>query len=149
MRKLILSIAAAGAALATAAPAMAQTYDYGRGGYGYGQGYGDRGGYRGDNPRLQRVAWELQRAEQRGALSQRDAWQFRRELRDLYQLDARLRYDGRSRWDYQQVDRRADWLERRIEDAARNGRWGNDGRDGRWGHHDHDDDDHDGGYRRW
>ena len=140
MRKIILSLVAAGVTLSVAVPALAQNYDYGRGGYGE-QRHRDF-----DSPRLSHVAWELQRAEQSGSLSQRESWQFRRELHELYEQQARVSYDGRGRWDGQQVDRRAEWLERRIEDAARNGRWGNRGRD--WGHHDHDDHD-DGGYRRW
>ena len=114
MKKIIASLALGVSALVATAPAAAQYYptqrgyDAPRGGYGY----NDRGDLR---QRLDRIAMRIDRGNQRGALTNGEARRLRNQLDDIARLEQRYRYDGISRWEFQDLNRRVSILQQRVQ----------------------------------
>jgi hypothetical protein len=119
---MMIGLALAASTLA-AVPATAQSWGDGYRGDRYGDRYDDRGGYGYGRDTLRRAQMMLDRAIQRRDISQREVYYYRNELNRLYQLDARFRRDGYSRWEREQIENRAEQLIRRLRDERRDGRW--------------------------
>ncbi len=134
MRSLIIALVTLGS-VAAAAPAAAQYYPNDRDGYGYGN---DRGYNR---ESLQQLASRIDRGIRNGSISQREGYGLRRELNQLYALDRRLRRDGLTRWERNELDRRTDALSRRVRWERNDGGWRDNGRYDRddWRGRDRDD----------
>ncbi len=112
--KKVLLVAGALSALAIALPAAAQPY---------------RGG--GDNihQRFSNIEQRIERGIDRGLINRREAVGLRQEFRALVRLDSQYRRDGQSRWEHQDLMRRADGLNARVryerrDDDRRYGRNG-------------------------
>jgi len=118
-------------ALAAAAPAMAQ--DYRGEGRGYDRGY-DRSDDRVDDRygrswgsdlrgRYERIEARIQRGLRNRTLSYREGDRLRQQLRELRHLDRRYRVtDGRlTRWEQNDLEQRAERLERRVRSERRDG----------------------------
>jgi hypothetical protein len=119
--KHLLIAAAALSTLAVAGAASAQSY----GGWGPGprsapQAVPDQG---------RQLEWRIDRAAQSGALSWRDAQYLRTQVDYIQRLERRYAYDGISRWEASDLQRRYDGVRVRI----------------RFDHGDHDD----RGYGGW
>jgi hypothetical protein len=110
--KTALAALAAVAAVTVAAPAAAQPYD---GRYDRHDSYGQRGhdGWN-INQRQERLERRIERGLRDGTLNWREARRLRAEFRDIARLEARYRYDGLSRWERADLDRRFDRLEAQI-----------------------------------
>jgi hypothetical protein len=122
MRKMMMGLALAASTVAVM-PASAQRYDDGYRGDRYDQRYDDRSGNGYGRDTLRRASMMLDRAIQRRDLSQREVYYYRTELNRLYQLDARYRRDGYSRWEREQIEDRARRLIERLRDERRDDRW--------------------------
>ncbi|HEX2763119.1 MAG TPA: hypothetical protein VHM92_04640 [Allosphingosinicella sp.] len=133
--KTILFSAAAIAALATATPASAQLGDIVQREI-LRQGVQNLLGGNGSS-RVGQLDDRIQRAYQRGEISQQEASALHREYLELREIERDYRRGGLSRNERYDLERRIDRLEQRIQDA-RNDRDGSYDRDGRW---DRDDDD--------
>lgn len=123
MKKLLISLAIASSALVAAAPASAQYYDRGDR-YQNDRYHDDRGdnrwnrfGYRGEDlqPRLDRIQHQISRGQQRGAITDREAYRLRNEVRNIWRVSQRYYssygYDLRERDD---LDRRIAMLQRQV-----------------------------------
>ena len=122
MKKLLLTCAAL-ASLAAAAPASAQPYGGGRD--------GDFGNFGRREARAER---QIEWCQRSGGLSWREARELRGELQQIEYLQRRIRYGGVNRYEYLQLERRLDRLERQIQRECRDGndhRGGGDRWDGR------------------
>lgn len=130
--KRVMLAALTAASLATAAGATAQAQE--RYGYGYGQGQG-----RGQpiEARLDRIDQRIDRGLYRGDLTRREAVLLRRDLNVVANLHQRYAYNGLTRWEVQDLNRRVDGLQQRVRFERRDP-------DQRWD----DDRDDDYGYRR-
>lgn len=97
-----LTIAAAAVALAACFAGAAQA-----------QGYP---GVRFDpiGPRLDRIDERIERGEHRGDLTRREAALLRRDLNVVAHLEQRYAYNGFSRWEVEDLQRRVDNLARRV-----------------------------------
>lgn len=122
MRKMMIGLALAASTLAVM-PATAQNWGDGYRGDRYDRRDDDRGGYGYGRESLRRASMMLDRAIQRGDVSRREVYYYRNELNRLHQLDARFRRDGYSRWEREQVERRAEQLIRRLRNERREGRY--------------------------
>ena len=143
MKKILMTCAAL-ATLAAAAPASAQRWD------------GDYGNFDRREARAERqIEWC------RG-ISPWEARELRNELRQIEVLEQRYRYGGLNGWEYQDLERRMDRLERHIRRECTDGdRYGDrygrgyrdhdrDGVPDRFDHHDpYGDFDRDGIPNRW
>lgn len=123
MKMHITSVLAALALGAVAAPAVAQTWDgrYDRGGR-WEQGYDDDWG---GNPWaiVDRVERRIERAYDNGRISGREHAMLIRQLRQLESYEHRyMRDGGLSRWERDDLQRRADWLEAQLREERRDGR---------------------------
>lgn len=108
MKKIIASLAIAASALVATAPAAAQYYGAQRGGYAV------RGG--GDiYQRLDRIAVRIDRNHQRGTLTNGEARRLRNQLDDIARLEQRYRFDGISRGEWQELNRRIAVLQQRVQ----------------------------------
>lgn len=123
MKKIIASLAMAASALVATAPAAAQYYSAPRQGYGY-----DNRVARGGDiyQRLDRIALRIDRGHQRGNLTNGEARRLRNQLDDIARLEQRYRFDGISRWEWQDLNRRIATLQQRVQ----NQRFDNDYRRG-------------------
>ena len=120
MKKVLLTVAAA-ATLATALPAAAQSYGPQRHGYG---------GWTPIEQRIDRLDNRIDRGVERGAITRREAFVLRTQLRDLVRLSRHYARDGLNRWEREDLDRRFDGLSARIRFERRDD--DRRGRDGRW-----------------
>jgi len=132
MRKLAKIAApalAAVAALGAIAPASAQDYSgrYDRGGWhDDGRGYGDRGDYdrydrysdrgqiQGFRAQIDNLQWMIQRRDERGLISSREAYGLRRDVQDLRQMLNRMSRDGLSRFEANMMQNRIRQLSNRM-----------------------------------
>lgn len=110
MKKLIVSLAIATSALIATAPASAQYHggrDYGRPGHGF----------RADNihQRLQRIEYRIDRNAQRGSLTRAEAFRLRGQANDIQRLAWRYGRDGLSGWERNDLNRRVDRLQNRLQ----------------------------------
>lgn len=124
MKKMMVALGALGIATAVM-PATASAQ--------YGGGYG--GGWRSINERQAIIDERIDRGVRRGCLTRREAFQLRREFRDIMFLERRYRMTapGLTRWEMRDLDQRLDNLSRRVRFECRDGdnRWDRDGyRDG-------------------
>lgn len=129
MKKLLVSLALASSALITSAPATAQYY--GRPGYDDRYDRYDRGyGFRADNirERLERIGYRIDRNFERGALTRGEAQRLRWELNNIQRLAQRYSYDGLSGWERNDLERRINWLQNRLQRE----RWDDDRRGWRY-----------------
>lgn len=113
MKKILFAIAAT-AALATAVPVMAQPSINVQIRPEYSQSY--------DNfrQREQAIQFQITRAEHRGELSRREAYNFRQDLYQIVRVHARYNYDHRlQRWERRDLDQRLDRLERNVRAESR------------------------------
>lgn len=112
MKKIIASLAIAASALVATAPAAAQYYGAPRGAYGVNNGV--RGG--GDiYQRLDRIAVRIDRNHQRGTLTNGEARRLRNQLDNIARLEQRYRFDGITRWEWQDLNRRVAVLQQRVQ----------------------------------
>lgn len=129
MKKFLIAASALTAAFAaTAGAASAAPFD-GR----YDSRY-ERTAYNNGNinERQRDIAFRIDQGQRNGGLTYREARMLRNELNDINRLEARYRYDGLSRWERNDLDRRLDVLSQRVRfDRHDNDRRGYDGR-GRW-----------------
>lgn len=142
MKKIALTALAAATALAAGAPAMAQTYgyrDYDRDARwdtpadyraDHRGGHWDRGDYN-INRRQDQLARYIEDGVRRGSLSRWEARNLRGELNEIARLEARYRYNGLSRGERFDLDRRMDRLEMQI----RHDRTDNDRRGREYGYY--------------
>lgn len=112
MKKLLLSMTAVAALAGAAAPAAAQSwrdrYDDDR----YDRSEYDGGGY------SDRLGRQIERAEDRRQISQREAWRLRSALNAVDDLERRYRDDGRlSRWEEADLNRRKDRIAQQLQFA--------------------------------
>ena len=94
MRKILMAAVAA-SSLAAAVPAFAQ-YGYG---YNYSSTYSDR---------AQRLEARIERGQQDGSLTWREARDLRNQLNSVERLEARYAYNGMSAWEARDLERRYD-----------------------------------------
>lgn len=136
MRKLIITAALA-STVVFAVPASAQSQPYG---YGNRDGGYDRNdAYRQDQQiqrRLARLRDRIDRLDQRGAVSQREAYRFGRELNLIERQYAQAARNGISERERYDLQRRIQVLQAQIRDDRETGRrYDDDGRyqnDGRY-----------------
>lgn len=111
MKKLIASLAIAASALVATAPATAQFHN----GPHWGQ---DQRQFRGNgdiHQRLDRIAFRIDRNHQRGTLTNGEARRLRNQLDNIARLEQRYAWDGLSRWEYQDLNRRVAILQQRLQ----------------------------------
>ena len=111
MKKLIASLAIAASALVATAPAAAQFHNGPR----WGQ---DQRQFRGNgdiHQRLDRIAFRIDRNHQRGTLTNGEARRLRNQLDNIARLEQRYAWDGLSRWEYQDLNRRVAILQQRLQ----------------------------------
>lgn len=130
--KTALAALAAVAAVTVAAPAAAQPY--GHGGYDHGrydrhdrydryERHGRHDGWN-INQRQERLERRIERGLRDGSLTRREARWLRAEFRDIARLESRYRYDGLTRWERADLDRRFDRLEAQIRYERRDRDYG-------------------------
>ena len=123
MKTLIVPLAIA--TTLTAGAAVAQPYGYG---YGYGSA-------RSIDARQAMIAERIDRNEADGDLTRGEAFRLESEFNAIANLEARYRWNGFSRWELSDLNRRLDGLQNSVRLASRDNdrRYGyNDGRDYRW-----------------
>lgn len=120
MKKLLLSMAALTALAGAAAPAAAQSwrgdddrrYDDRRYDDRYDRDRYDGGGY------SDRLGRQIERAQDRRQISQREAWRLRAALQSVDDLERRYRDDGRlSGWEQADLNRRKDRIAQQLDMA--------------------------------
>jgi hypothetical protein len=136
MRKFFISAALAASALTAAAPAAAQWYPPQPQGNAY--GYNNYGQVRRLDARIDAIQRQIRHLDSRDILSEREASRLRGESNDL---ERRLRYaarNGLSGWEANDIGRRIQRLEVRVQREARDGNgwrnnagWSDRDRDGR------------------
>src|SRR5688500_16045413 len=112
--KTLMATLAAVAAVTAAAPAAAQPYrDYDRSDR-YERDRWDRGGHVNFDQRRERIDRRIERNMRDGDLTRREAVRLGQQLIDIKRLQNRYRFDGYSRWEIADLDRRLDHLEHRV-----------------------------------
>jgi hypothetical protein len=124
MKTILATLAAATAIAALAAPAAAQPYGYDRGhdryeGRHWNDGGRDGGRY-GINARQARLEQRIEWGIRRGALTGREAREVRHDAYSIAHLERAYRSNGLSYRERQELDRRLDWAERRLEGRLNN-----------------------------
>jgi hypothetical protein len=120
MKTLIIPLAIA--ATMTAGAAAAQ---------GYGYGYGSA---RSIDARQAMIAERIDRNEADGDLTRGEAYRLKSEFNAIANLEARYRWNGFSRWELADLNRRLDALQTSVRLASRDNdrRYGYNDRDYRW-----------------
>ena len=111
MKTLLASVAAVAALTAVAAPAAAQPY-----GARHDRGYDDAGSVNGRQAMIER---QIERGVRTGQLTGREAARLQDEFRDIQRLEARYRWNGLSRAEAIDLDRRLDDLQVNVRMARR------------------------------
>jgi hypothetical protein len=120
MRKFLISAALAASTLVAAAPAAAQYYPPQPQGNAYGY-HGNYGQVRRLDARIDALQRQIQHLDRRNILSNREANRLRADSNDV---ERRLRYaarNGLSGWEANDIGRRVQRLEVRIQREARDG----------------------------
>jgi hypothetical protein len=71
------------------------------------------------NQQEREIAFRIDRGVRNHTLSAREARFLRGELNGIERLEARYRYDGFSRWEIRDLQRRLDWLSARVRAERR------------------------------
>ena len=125
MRKFIISAAIAASTLVAAAPAAAQWYPPQPQGnaYGYNNNYGQ---VRRLQARINQLQHQINRLDSRDILSEREARRLREESRGVEHRLRNAAANGLSGWESNDIERRVQRLEVRIQREARdNNNWRN------------------------
>ncbi len=106
MKKILLATAIAAASLGAAGTASAASP------YSYGAAYSYHG--QNINAAQRNIDRRIDMGVRRGDLTRREAASLRAEFRQIAQLEYRYRYNGLTRWERQDLDRRLDRLSARV-----------------------------------
>jgi len=135
MRKVVLSVLAAASALAAATPAAAQYYPAPQPGYGYNNGYngygynnqGQTGRWAGEVNRIRR---DIDMLRSQGRLTNRELRRLNYDTSVVENAIRKYGYNGLTRYEAQDLDRRVHNLHRAVSQMANNRstqRYGNNG----------------------
>jgi opacity protein-like surface antigen len=137
MRKFIFSAALAASTLVAAAPAAAQWYPP----QGNAYGYNNYGQVRSLDARIDAMQRQIDHLDRRNILSNREASRLRGESRDVENRLHRVARNGFTGWERNDIERRIQRLEVRVQREARDGNryggyygqagWSDRDRDGR------------------
>ena len=147
MRKFLISAALAASTIAAAAPAAAQYYPPQPQGNAYGY-YGNHGQVRRLDARIDAMQRQINNLDRRNILSNREASKLRNESNDV---ERRLRVaarNGLNGWESNDIERRVQRLEVRIQREARDGNGWRNGNYNNAGWSDRDRDGLDDRYER-
>jgi hypothetical protein len=95
--------------------------------YGY-------GGPRSIDQRQAMLAQRIDRGEDTGQLTRREAWRLKQQFNEIARLEARYRFNGLSGWEVSDLNRRLNDLQADVRMARRDDdrRYGYNDRDYRW-----------------
>jgi opacity protein-like surface antigen len=116
MRKFLISAAIAASTLVAAAPAAAQYYPQGNA-----YGYNNYGQVRRLDARIDALQRQINHLDRRNILSNREAARLRDDSREVENRLHRVARNGFTGWEAQDIERRIQRLEVRIQREARDG----------------------------